>query len=145
MSTKLEVFKVDKLGPVYSLKTVINVVADELESNNCTFLMRGTRMVTSDMQRATHALNEAERMFSKALDNYHEKTRALSAASKKCSGDVRAAADSLASGLTRLEKTANFNNLERYVVLLERAATALQVLSDLEDAGKLHKIAGALK
>jgi hypothetical protein len=51
----------------------------------------------------------------------------------------------MASGLIKMEKSANFNNLERYVSLLERAASAMQTLADLEKAGKLDKIAGALK
>ena len=58
---------------------------------------------------------------------------------------VAKAADDLASGLAKVEKAANFSNLERYVNLLERAATAMQTLAELEKAGKLEKIAGALK
>jgi len=44
-----------------------------------------------------------------------------------------------------VQKQADFNNLTRYVELLERAATAMTTLSELEKAGKLQKIAGALK
>ena len=61
------------------------------------------------------------------------------------SGDVRKAADDLASGLLKVEKQANFANLERYVSLLERAAVSMQTLAELEKTGKLEKIAGALK
>ena len=98
-----------------------------------------------DLNNATKTLSEAERAFSTAVDSYQAKANALSAAAKKCSGDVRKAADDLASGLVKVEKTANFGNLERYVNLLERAATAMQTLAELEKAGKLDKIAGALK
>ena len=101
--------------------------------------------MTIDMQKATDTLTEAERSFSVAVDRYQAQTAALSAAAKKCAGDVRKAADDLSSGLTKVEKTANFANLERYVTLLERAATAMQMLAELEKSGRLDKIAGALK
>ena len=98
-----------------------------------------------DLNHAVETLNEAERVFGKAIDSYHAKTITLSTIAKKCSGDVRKAADDLASGLVKVEKAANFSNLERYVALLERAATAMQTLAELEKAGKLDKIATALK
>jgi uncharacterized Ntn-hydrolase superfamily protein len=141
----LKLAKVDRYGPAYTLKSVINTVADELNQPSGGYITRGTKTVTIDMQKATDALTEAERMFSAAIDKYQAQTTALSAASKKCSGDVRKAADDLSSGLAKVEKTANFANLERYVGLLERAATAMQTLAELEKSGRLDKIAGALK
>lgn len=61
------------------------------------------------------------------------------------SGGVRDAADKLAAGLNKIEKAANFDRLERYVELLERAAKAMDLLATLEQSGKLEKIAGALR
>ena len=98
-----------------------------------------------DVNNAARVLNEAEKALMTASDRYQEKSTHLSLIAKKCSGDVRKAADDLASGLAKVEKTANFSNLERYVNLLERAATAMQTLAELEKSGKLDKIAGALK
>ena len=40
---------------------------------------------------------------------------------------------------------ANFERLERYVELLERAAQAMSGLAELEKNGKLEKIANAIK
>ena len=141
----LQMTKIDRFGPAYSLKSVLNTVAAEVESPSGTYLTRGAKKMSIDFNNATAVLNEAERMFGKAVDGYQAKTSALSTAAKKCSGDVRKAADDLASGLAKVEKTANFNNLERYVSLLERAAAAMQTLAELEKTGKLDKIAGALK
>ena len=143
--SRLEVAKVDRFGPAISLKSVINVVADELNSEGGTYLSRGVKTMSSDMQHATKTLTDAERMLDTAIDKYQAKAVAMSTVAKKCSGDVRKAADDLASGLAKVEKAANFNNLERYVSLLERAAIAMQTLAELEKAGKLEKIAGALK
>ena len=141
----LKVAKIDRHGPAYTLKSVINTVADEVNQPGGSYITRGAKTVSIDMQKATETLTEAERMFSGAINKYQAQATALSATAKKCSGDVRKAADDLASGLAKVEKTANFANLERYVTLLERAATAMQTLAELEKAGKLDKIAGALK
>ena len=59
---------------------------------------------------------------------------------KKASGDVRDVANKLAEGLIKIEKVANFERLERYVELLERAAQAMSVLAELEKNGKLEKL-----
>lgn len=143
--SRLEVAKVDRFGPAVSLKSVVNVIADEINSSGGTYFSRGAKTMSNDIQHATKTLTDAERMLSTAIDKYQAQSAAVSATAKKCSGDVRKAADDLASGLAKVEKTANFNNLERYVNLLERAATAMQTLAELEKAGKLEKIAGALK
>jgi len=144
-TTGLHVAKIDRYGPAYTQKSVVNTVAAEVESINGSYITRGTKTMTIDMQKATHTLTDAERMFARAIDSYQAQTAALAASAKKCSGDVRQAANDLASGLGKVEKTANFANLERYVNLLERAATAMQMLAELEKSGKLDKIAGALK
>jgi hypothetical protein len=84
-------------------------------------------------------------MFKRSASNLMTTTDELQANIKKVSGSVRKAADDLASGLAKVEKTANFSNLERYVSLLERAATAMSTLAELEKEGKLNKISSALK
>jgi len=141
----LKIAFIDRHGPAYTRKSVDDVIAQELTSDSGTYLSRGAKFVTTDMQKATDAITDAERLFSNAVDRYEQKSKALKEASRKVSSDVRKAADDMASGLNKIEKTANFNNLERYVSLLERAASAMQTLAELEKAGKLDKIAGALK
>ena len=141
----LDVLRIDRFGPAYSLKSVVNVVTTELNSESGTFITRGVKMTTNDINNARTLLNEAERTINTAMTNYQERAGQLSATVKKSSGDVRKAADDLAQGLVKVQKQADFNNLERYVLLLERAATAMSTLAELEKAGKLQKIAGALK
>ena len=143
--SRLEVAKVDRHGPAYTKESVINVIADEVNNPSGTHFSRGARVMSNDLQNATKVVNDAHQMLAVAIDKYHAQTAQVSAHAKKCSGDVRKAADDLASGLAKVEKTANFSNLERYVNLLERAATAMQTLAELEKSGKLDKIAGALK
>jgi hypothetical protein len=136
---------IDRRGPVFTVKSVANTIAAEIEDPAGTFLTRGAKIMSVDVNNAARVLNDAEKNLMAASDRYQEKSTHLSQIAKKCSGDVRKAADDLASGLAKVEKTANFSNLERYVSLLERAATAMQTLAELEKSGKLDKIAGALK
>lgn len=102
-------------------------------------------MVTTDYEKASEIAETAEKMFKRNASKLMATSDELQANIKKVSGNVRKAADDLASGLMKVEKTANFANLERYVLLLERAATAMSTLAELEKSGKLDKISSALK
>lgn len=101
--------------------------------------------MTPDFEKAAVICDDASKMFAKSLDHMLASEQRVSDAAKKTSSNVRKAANELAEGLVKLEKTANFDRLERYVDLLERAATAMQALATLQESGKLDKIAGALK
>ena len=101
--------------------------------------------MTTDIDRATEITNDAMELFTRANDALISKSRAVQEDAKKASASVRQAAESLAQGMARVQKQADFNSLERYVNLLERAADAMTILAELEQSGKLNKIAGALK
>jgi hypothetical protein len=82
--------------------------------------------------------------------NLHRKSmmeaeKELAKTCKDTSTNVRTASNHLGEALTRMEKVCNFDKLERYVGLLERASTAIDSLAVLEKAGKLDKIFSALK
>lgn len=102
-------------------------------------------MISTDYEKASEIAENAEKMFKRNVSNLMGTTDELQTNIKKVSGAVRKAADDLASGLIKMEKTANFSNLERYVKLLERSATALTTLAELEKEGKLNKITTALR
>jgi flagellar biosynthesis chaperone FliJ len=102
-------------------------------------------MISTDYEKASEIAVSAEKIFKRNASNLMETTEELQNNIKKVSGNVRKAADDLAAGLSKVEKTANFANLERYVSLLERAATAMSTLAELEKEGKLNKISTALK
>lgn len=136
--------KIDHLGPAYSMKSVMAAVANGI--NHGDYLERRVRKeMTPDFEKASLAAKEAEALFKRHTDSMLHAMTTLQQTAKKASGGIRSAADDLQSGISRIEKQANFANLERYVSLLERAATAMQLLADLESTGRLDKIAGALK
>lgn len=102
-------------------------------------------MKSDDIKKAEQIMESAIGNFQKTQERFGNLTQSMTDLTKKASGNIRKAADDLSSGLARVEKQANFNNLERYVVLLERAAVAMSTLAELEKTGRLDKIAGALK
>lgn len=136
---------VDKHGPGWSIEKIKQAIANELTHEQGTYLTRKAKMVSTDYDKASEIAETAEKMFSRNASKLMLTSDELQANIKKVSGNVRKAADDLASGLMKVEKTANFANLERYVSLLERAATAMSTLAELEKSGKLDKISSALK
>ncbi len=136
---------IDKDGPGWSVKRVTEAIAKELTTESGKYLTRKAKMISTDYEKATEIADTADKMFKRSASNLMTTTDELQANIKKVSGSVRKAADDLASGLAKVEKTANFSNLERYVSLLERAATAMSTLAELEKEGKLNKISSALK
>jgi len=136
---------INRRGPCWSVAKVTNAVAVELTTESGTYITRKAKMISTDYEKASEITETAEKMFKRNVSNLMGTADELQVSIKKVSGNVRKAADDLASGLIKMEKTANFSNLERYVSLLERAATALTTLAELEKEGKLGKITTALK
>ena len=136
---------IDRYGPGWTVERVNTAIATELASDVGTYLTRKAKMILTDYEKATEITETADKMFKRNISALMNTTEELQTNIKKVSGNVRKAADDLAAGLTKVEKTANFANLERYVNLLERAATAMSTLAELEKEGKLDKISSALK
>lgn len=135
--------KIDKFGPLYSMGDVRRHVLRDIGIDDY-FTRRNSKM-TSDVQIAIAKTEKVTEEFSKALDKFFAVEASFVERSKKASGSVRDAADKMASGLYKIEKSADMARLQGYVELLERAATAMNALADLEKTGKLEKIANSLR
>jgi hypothetical protein len=136
---------VDSKGFGWKVETLNKFAAGELTLENSTHLIRRAKFMSTDYEAASKIAEDATKMFKKNYGELLEVTAELQESAKKASGSVRKSADDLAQGLLKVQKQADFNNLTRYVELLERAATAMTALAELEKNGKLQKIAGALK
>lgn len=132
-----------KNGPMY-LKSDVDSCVVKLINSESYFEKRASQM-KSDVEKAIEKTNQATDGFASALDKFTDVERKFAEQSKKSSGNVRDAGEKLAQGLARIEKAANFDRLERYVDLLERAATAMISLAELEKSGKLEKISQAIR
>ena len=133
----------DKHGPGYRKRDVEKVVVKMINSDQ--YFKEQAKQMSTDTEKAIELTEDVNARFSKTLDNFQSTTKKFTEQAKNASGGVRDAADKLAAGLNKIEKAANFDRLERYVELLERAAKAMELLATLEQSGKLEKIAGALR
>ena len=103
------------------------------------------KCMTDELKKAGDLLDQAGKIFEGKIDKFQATQEALMNTTTNASRSVRESAQKLSEGLSRIEKQADFNRLERYVLLLERANTALASLAELEQGGKLGKITDALK
>lgn len=101
--------------------------------------------MNDDFKDATEIANNAARVFDAAVDKLSAAQGQVTLTARKVSTEMRKSATEIADGLSRIEKTANFDKFERYVSVLERAAAALSVLAELEKSGSLARIAGAVQ
>ena len=129
--------------PRFDVNTVRrNVLVDIYKTNH---LERRAKKVEKQINEVTESVQATINVFNLAFDTLCTTENKIAEATKKVSGQVRDNAQKLSDGLMRIEKTANFDRLERYVALLERAATAMATLAELESTGRLEKIAGAIR
>jgi len=140
---RLEIAKFIRGEPVYYADSVNLLIADMINKDN--YFEKRVKKMSIDLENATEVANESLIIFNKVLNNVFEKEIEIAESSKRASGNVRKAANELAEGLNKLEKTANFQKLEQYANLLERAASALTILAELEKSGSLGKISLAMK
>lgn len=131
--------------PFYRKSDLDKAMIKDIDSDNGNLLTRKGKAVSQDLERAKKIIDEANANLVKSIDKLMALSEQASDQSRKVSGSVRKAADDLLGGLLKVEKQANFDRLEKYVGLLERAAGAMASLAELEKNGKLEKIAGALK
>lgn len=130
-------------APRFSLETTNRNLIVEIHKTN--HLERREKKVEKQINDVTDSVQLTINGFSSAMSKLIDAESKISETTKKVTGQVRDNAQKLGDGLLRVEKAANFDRLERYVGLLERAATAMSTLAELEATGRLEKIAGAIR
>ena len=139
----IPITKIDRRGPLYKKSDVDHFVMKEAALGQ--HAAGRLKTMTKEIETAIDDIEVAKKQFVEILDKTVSMQQKCSESIKKVSGNVRASANELATGLLKIQKTADFASLERHVTLLERAAAALTTLAELEKAGKLEKIIGAVK
>jgi hypothetical protein len=133
----------DKNGPLYARSKVNEEIVRHIAIEN--YFKRITKSMNNDIETAIEVTQDANERFSSVLDAFTKTHTSFSDSAKKASSSVRVAADTMAAGLAKIEKTANFDRLERMVDLLERAAMAMNTLAEMEKSGQLAKLSEAIK
>lgn len=98
-----------------------------------------------EITNATDIMDKAIEHFDTTYKRFESIETAMQKNIKRKAGDIKAAEEKLMQGLARIENAANFDRLQQYVSLIERASSAMQILADLEKEGKLDKIATAIR
>ena len=130
-------------APAYNKKDVDLLVVRLIQCDD--YFFSRTKQMTSDANQAIEKTEKVMEEFSSTLDKFTAVEKKFAEESKRAAGSVRDAGEKLAQGLAKVEKAANFDRLEKYVNLLERAASAMNALAELESSGRLEKIAGAIR
>jgi hypothetical protein len=133
----------DKKGLMWRQSDVFESVVNHIQTNN--YFKRRAKIMTKDLEEATNLINESTSFLETSIEKLLKTENDLMDKSKKVSGAVRKSAHDLMTGMAAIEKMANFDKLERYVMLLERTASAMTILSDLDKDGKLEKLMTVIK
>ena len=133
---------IDKLGKGYTPRTVNDFTKNLINTNK--FFYTKAKKMGNDYDNATQLVEKAQSNFDRALNKLNRTEQEISISTKKVSEKVRQSTQKLNDGLSRIEKQANFDRLENYVPLLERAEKAISSLAELEKTGRLEKIANAI-
>lgn len=139
----LKVVGYDREGPLFATKDVTNTIINMINTN--TIFERKAKNMTPDIDKAVTHLDDALERFKGQYSELQRTESAFTADAKKVASSVKDAEEKLLQGLARIEKAANFERLNRYVELLERAASAMNQLANLEKEGRLDKIASAIR
>lgn len=139
----LKSVKTDKHGPLYSRNDVYKTVIGFINAND--YFYRMSKPMTTDASNAIVAVEKVTAGFNEVLEKFIKTQSNFSDQTKRAAGNVRDSSEKLGQALNRIEKAANFDNLQRYVELLERAAKAMNALAELEANGKLEKISKAIR
>ena len=133
----------DKHGPAFTREKVYTHYLGRIKVG--TFFRQVEKDMVSEVEKAVESVEKVTERFVKSVDAMGRRSDDAVATAKNASAKVRDASEKLSVGLQRIEKLANFDRLERYVELLERAYIAIDALARLEGAGKLEKIAAAIR
>tara|TARA_R110000824_G_C14781187_1_gene632021 strand:- start:66 stop:521 length:456 start_codon:yes stop_codon:yes gene_type:complete len=137
--------KVIKNDPLWTGESVTKALAKIVNNNPELYFNQKERNIMKEITNATDIMNKAIEHFDKSYKRFELIETAMQKNIKTKAGDIKAAEEKLMQGLARIERAANFDRLQQYVTLIERASSAMKILADLETEGRLDKIATAIR
>jgi len=132
-------------NPLWSHKKVVQACAKMVSINPELYFKQKARNIMKEMTNATDIMDKAIEHFDKSYQRFQLLETAIQKDIKTKAGDIKGAEEKLMQGLARIEKAANFDRLQQYVSLIERASSAMKILADLESDGRLGRIATAIR
>ena len=108
------------------------------------FFERRANRMSKDIEKASEKVDLYSSNLNRAMNELVATEKIVIEKTKAATGRIKDATQKLSDGVKKVEATANFDKLERYVELLERAEKAMVSLAELDKTGKLETIAKAL-
>ena len=133
-----------KDGDLWDGPRVMRAVREEVQNKGKFYLNERGYKMQQDVKKTTVMVEDHVINLDKAVKLMIAAEGALQEKTKTVSAGVRSSAEKLMQGVARIQKQADYATLERYVLLLERSATAMETLAAIQESGKLDKIAKAL-
>lgn len=136
----------DKHGDLFLKKGVEATCLNELaiKSKDNVF-NRKVKSMTNVLKEANEIFEIEVGKISSTIDKLNDSQSKLEGNTKKAIGKVKNSVHELAGSMQKVDKLADFEKLDRYATTLERIASSLAAISELEKAGKLDAIIKALK
>ena len=128
-----------------AVKDVAKAVVNKINDGDRFASSHGLTAAEKDVAAASAQLDAMLTAMYTNMEALGACEKRIAANAKTASSKLKQAAELVGQGVVRMEKAANFDRLERYVSLLERAAVAMTTLGELEKSGKLEKIAEAIR
>lgn len=134
-----------KDGPVFSLGDVTTGMMEAIHNRELFKMTPFAKDNPDDIAEIAKRLDQATEAFERSRQRFIDLVNETDFSIKKATAGMKQSSDAMAGSLSRVEKAANFDRLERYVTLLERTAAAMATLAEIEKSGKLEKISSALR
>jgi hypothetical protein len=132
----------DRYGEYYDTNKVVGTVLKMIEGE--IFFERRANRMSKDLDKASDKVELYKSNLNRAMNDLVNTEKEMTEKTKLVAGKVKDATQKLSDGVKKVESVANFDKLERYVSLLERAEKSMLALAELDKSGKLEKIARAL-
>lgn len=100
--------------------------------------------IKDKFEEAKEKTEKASELFNKSIYECHRTAAELAAQLKKSTSIVRQSFDGVNSQLEKLQRTLSKDDAKDYAESLEKIATSLEKITELNDSGKLKEIFKAL-
>ena len=132
----------DRHGEYFDANKIVMVSLNLIKGGE--FFERRAKRMSKDLDKASDKVELYNSNLNRAISELVITEQSMMEKTKQVTGKVKDATQKLSDGLKKIEASANFDKLERYVSLLERAEKSMLALAELDKSGKLEKIARAL-
>ena len=129
---------------LFSKDTALAFAAENINSGNH-LQSSVSKRITPDFKAAEETIEQMVDRLEETNGRMNKAMDALAKGATDASRKARSSAADMTAMLDKINRGTNYERLERNVALLERTATAMQALAELEKSGHLARVMKALQ